>query len=170
MSTGCRTPSCIDISCDDVATFLNPSTDAGYMSIDDHDDLLRSTVDRQLTGQLTGEDRLTENEIQACYLQLQHLVPTIPVGCKLSRVQLLQHVIDYILDLEEMTLTSHVPSTSSPVTSASMTSSLHDTAVAKELIFEYDLPQNQVINENNKFMRDWMENIKVATILSSNQC
>lgn len=39
-------------------------------------------------------------EMQACFLKLKELVPTIPQNKKLSRVQLLQHVIDYILDLE----------------------------------------------------------------------
>jgi len=38
--------------------------------------------------------------IQACYVQLRDLVPTVPLDAELSRLQLLQHVIDYIGDLE----------------------------------------------------------------------
>ena len=38
--------------------------------------------------------------MQACFLKLKDLVPTLPHDKKVSKVQLLQHVIDYILDLE----------------------------------------------------------------------
>ncbi|ELT87508.1 hypothetical protein CAPTEDRAFT_179064 [Capitella teleta] len=41
-----------------------------------------------------------EAEMQACFLKLQDLVPSLPQEKKVSKVQLLQHVIDYILDLE----------------------------------------------------------------------
>lgn len=44
-----------------------------------------------------------EEEMQACFTRLMQLVPTIPPNEKMTKVQLLQHVIDYILDLE-MTL------------------------------------------------------------------
>lgn len=44
--------------------------------------------------------RFDENEMQDCFMKLKELVPTIPVDKKLSKVQLLQHVIDYIMDLE----------------------------------------------------------------------
>lgn len=39
-------------------------------------------------------------EIAACLLKLKDMVPTIPLDKKISKVQLLQHVIDYIVDLE----------------------------------------------------------------------
>ena len=42
----------------------------------------------------------TEAEMQACFTKLKDLVPTVPLDKKISRVALLQHVIDYILDLE----------------------------------------------------------------------
>lgn len=42
----------------------------------------------------------TDDEMVACYRQLQKLVPTVPENGDLPTVQLLQHVIDYILDLE----------------------------------------------------------------------
>jgi len=42
----------------------------------------------------------TDDEMVACYRQLQRLVPTVPANGELPTVQLLQHVIDYILDLE----------------------------------------------------------------------
>lgn len=38
--------------------------------------------------------------MQACFHKLKQLVPTVPHDRKLSKVALLQHVIDYILDLE----------------------------------------------------------------------
>ena len=41
-----------------------------------------------------------EAEIQACFSKLKELVPTIPANKKISKTALLQHVIDYILDLE----------------------------------------------------------------------
>lgn len=54
-----------------------------------------------------GKTRLEngEEEMQACFARLMQLVPTIPpdttnTGRRMSKVQLLQHVIDYILDLE----------------------------------------------------------------------
>ncbi|KAL5016038.1 hypothetical protein ScPMuIL_005627 [Solemya velum] len=46
------------------------------------------------------EGQLHTSEMQACFQQLKDIVPTIPHGKKLSKTQLLQHVIDYILDLE----------------------------------------------------------------------
>lgn len=42
----------------------------------------------------------TEAEMQACFTKLKDLVPTVPLDRKISKVQLLQHVIDYIFDLE----------------------------------------------------------------------
>ncbi|XP_069479063.1 DNA-binding protein inhibitor ID-3 [Ambystoma mexicanum] len=35
-----------------------------------------------------------------CYSKLRELVPGIPQGSKLSQVEILQHVIDYIFDLQ----------------------------------------------------------------------
>jgi len=42
----------------------------------------------------------TTAEMQACFHKLKDLVPSIPQNKKLSKTALLQHVIDYILDLE----------------------------------------------------------------------
>lgn len=39
-------------------------------------------------------------EMQQCFSKLKELVPSVPKDIKLSKTQLLQHVIDYILDLE----------------------------------------------------------------------
>ncbi|KAM7138771.1 uncharacterized protein RBU57_016513 [Macrochelys suwanniensis] len=39
-------------------------------------------------------------DMNGCYSKLRELVPGIPQGTKLSQVEILQHVIDYILDLQ----------------------------------------------------------------------
>jgi len=39
-------------------------------------------------------------EMSACFSKLKDLVPTVPQNKRVSKTQLLQHVIDYILDLE----------------------------------------------------------------------
>ncbi|XP_053314818.1 DNA-binding protein inhibitor ID-2 [Spea bombifrons] len=41
-----------------------------------------------------------------CYSKLKELVPSIPQNKKVSKMEILQHVIDYILDLQ-MALDSH---------------------------------------------------------------
>lgn len=47
-----------------------------------------------------SKSKVDENEMAACIDKLKDLVPTIPQDKKISKIQLLQHVIDYILDLE----------------------------------------------------------------------
>ena len=61
----------------------------------------------------SGELELELAAMQACYVQLKHLVPTVPLNVELSRLQLLQHVIDYIVDLE-LALHSSASVSSSP--------------------------------------------------------
>ncbi|XP_077577859.1 DNA-binding protein inhibitor ID-4 [Stigmatopora nigra] len=39
-------------------------------------------------------------DMNDCYIRLKRLVPTIPQDKKVSKVEILQHVIDYILDLQ----------------------------------------------------------------------
>ncbi|XP_038627176.1 DNA-binding protein inhibitor ID-4 [Tachyglossus aculeatus] len=39
-------------------------------------------------------------DMNDCYSRLRKLVPTIPPNKKVSKVEILQHVIDYILDLQ----------------------------------------------------------------------
>merc|ERR1711894_49826 len=46
------------------------------------------------------QEKSDEEEMLTCFLKLRELVPSIPANKKLSKVQLLQHVIDYIMDLE----------------------------------------------------------------------
>lgn len=41
-----------------------------------------------------------------CYSKLKELVPSIPQNKKVSKMEILQHVIDYILDLQ-LALDSH---------------------------------------------------------------
>lgn len=82
-------------------------------------------------------------EMQACFSKLKDLVPTVPQDKKVSKVQLLQHVIDYIMDLE-VTLDDDSDSpTLTPVVLTSrfdrkpLTESLHlNTLKASELLME----------------------------------
>lgn len=41
-----------------------------------------------------------DQEMQQCFHKLKEIVPTMPQNKKVSKVQILQHVIDYIMDLE----------------------------------------------------------------------
>jgi len=61
----------------------------------------------------SGDLDLELAAMQTCYGQLKQLVPTVPVNGELSRLQLLQHVIDYIVDLE-LALHSSASMSSSP--------------------------------------------------------
>lgn len=47
-----------------------------------------------------SKPKLDDGEMAACFLKLKELVPGIPGDKKISKTQLLQHVIDYIYDLE----------------------------------------------------------------------
>ena len=47
-----------------------------------------------------SKPKLDDGEMAACFLKLKEIVPTVPHGKKISKTQLLQHVIDYICDLE----------------------------------------------------------------------
>ena len=55
-----------------------------------------------------GKSKGDDVEMQACFSKLRQIVPTVSTNQRLSKVQLLQHVIDYITDLE-LTL-DHPPS------------------------------------------------------------
>lgn len=44
------------------------------------------------------------HDMNDCYTRLRELVPDIPPGTKVSPVELLQHVIDYIFDLQQIAL------------------------------------------------------------------
>eukprot|EP00918_Siedleckia_nematoides_P028870 GHVU01062092.1.p1 GENE.GHVU01062092.1~~GHVU01062092.1.p1 ORF type:complete len:130 (-),score=18.25 GHVU01062092.1:885-1274(-) len=61
----------------------------------------------------TRADHLSDSEMTACFLKLKELVPTVPQNKKISKTDLLQHVIDYILDLE-LTLEYHPSVGTSP--------------------------------------------------------
>lgn len=64
-------------------------------------DILKKNENNRVSkiAKATETDFMT-NEMQECFQKLISLVPTIPRTHKISKVQLLQHVIDYILDLE----------------------------------------------------------------------
>lgn len=47
-----------------------------------------------------SKPKLDDGEMAACFLKLKELVPSIPHDKKITKTQLLQHVIDYIYDLE----------------------------------------------------------------------
>jgi len=47
-----------------------------------------------------SKPKMDDGEMAACFLKLKELVPSIPHDRKISKTQLLQHVIDYIYDLE----------------------------------------------------------------------
>jgi DNA-binding protein inhibitor ID4 len=50
---------------------------------------------------LQEEEQLClQDDMNQCYSRLKRLVPTIPQDKKVSKVEILQHVIDYILDLQ----------------------------------------------------------------------
>ncbi|KAM9403892.1 DNA-binding protein inhibitor ID-4 [Salvelinus alpinus] len=50
---------------------------------------------------LQEEEQLClQDDMNHCYSRLKRLVPTIPRDKKVSKVEILQHVIDYILDLQ----------------------------------------------------------------------
>ncbi|XP_073424275.1 DNA-binding protein inhibitor ID-2 [Dendrobates tinctorius] len=60
-----------------------------------------------------------------CYSKLKELVPSIPQNKKVSKMEILQHVIDYILDLQialdshPSIVTLHHPRLASPASSRS---------------------------------------------------
>ena len=47
-----------------------------------------------------SKPKLDDGEMAACFMKLKELVPSVPHDKKISKTQLLQHVIDYIYDLE----------------------------------------------------------------------
>ncbi|XP_006261017.1 DNA-binding protein inhibitor ID-4 [Alligator mississippiensis] len=51
-------------------------------------------------GSPSGEALCLQCDMNDCYSRLRRLVPTIPPNKRVSKVEILQHVIDYILDLQ----------------------------------------------------------------------
>jgi len=58
----------------------------------------------------------TQEEMQSLLAKLKDLVPNMPRNKKLSKLEIIQYVIDYIFDLQ-LALEAH-PSTTSPITKA----------------------------------------------------
>lgn len=82
-----------------------------------------------------------DNEMQQCFHKLKEIVPTVPHNKKLSKVQLLQHVIDYIMDLE-LTLEFD------PAVSAAATSLLQSVE-RRPLVESTQVNTQQVGTDNN---------------------
>lgn len=61
---------------------------------------------RCMVSKPSSKSDIDATEMSACFSKLRDLVPSIPQDRKISKTQLLQHVIDYILDLE-LALDSH---------------------------------------------------------------
>ncbi|KAF7708640.1 DNA-binding protein inhibitor ID-4 [Silurus meridionalis] len=62
----------------------------------------RARRDSCSCAELSAEPDLSclQHDMNDCYSRLKRLVPTIPQHRRVSRVEILQHVIDYILDLQ----------------------------------------------------------------------
>uniref|UniRef100_A0A8C5WYX3 Inhibitor of DNA binding 3 n=1 Tax=Laticauda laticaudata TaxID=8630 RepID=A0A8C5WYX3_LATLA len=60
-------------------------------------------------------------DMNDCYSKLRELVPGIPQGSKVSQVEILQHVIDYIFDLQ-IVLEEQAKKGQEPSTEASLLS------------------------------------------------
>lgn len=81
-------------------------------------------------------------DMNGCYSRLKELVPTLPQNRKVSRVEILQHVIDYIWDLElELNSESQVGTPGSrglPARAPLSTLNGEISALAAEVRFELD--------------------------------
>ncbi|XP_065097555.1 DNA-binding protein inhibitor ID-1 [Paramisgurnus dabryanus] len=70
------------------------------------EDVVRCLSDQSLTINKCKIPLLDEQmtmflqDMNSCYSKLKELVPTIPTNKKASKVEILQHVIDYIWDLQ----------------------------------------------------------------------
>lgn len=60
----------------------------------------------KLFNRLSMSRSLKSTEMRKCFSELQELVPTIPSNQKISETEILQHVINYIQDLELILLLS----------------------------------------------------------------
>ncbi|XP_062871505.1 DNA-binding protein inhibitor ID-1-like [Trichomycterus rosablanca] len=70
------------------------------------EDMVRCLSDQSLTITKCKIPLLDEHmsvflqDMNSCYSKLKELVPTLPTNKKASKVEILQHVIDYIWDLQ----------------------------------------------------------------------
>jgi len=71
-------------------------------------------------------DNVSHDEMQSLLAKLKELVPNIPRNKKLSKLEIIQHVIDYIFDLQ-LALESH-PSSLSQSISKSPNNSTHSSS------------------------------------------
>jgi len=76
---------------------------------------------------------VTNDEMQSLLAKLKELVPNIPRHKKVSRLEIIQYVIDYIFDLQ-VALESHPQSICQPLNNSSPTSS---TSLRQPLAIKY---------------------------------
>ncbi|XP_035218901.1 DNA-binding protein inhibitor ID-2-like [Stegodyphus dumicola] len=68
-----------------------------------------------LKGRTTKDRDVTHEEMQSLLLKLKNLVPNMPRNKKLSKLEIIQYVIDYILDLQ-IALETHPAAAARPNT------------------------------------------------------
>lgn len=77
-------------------------------------DIVMSPKHEILKGRAGRVDRdVTQEEMQTLLSKLKNLVPNVPRNKKLSKLEIIQYVIDYILDLQ-IALETHPASSSKP--------------------------------------------------------
>ncbi|ROL48518.1 DNA-binding protein inhibitor ID-4 [Anabarilius grahami] len=77
-------------------------------------------------------------DMNDCYSRLKRLVPTIPQDKKVSKVEILQHVIDYILDLQ-LALETHpalLKQTSPPASTRTPLTQINTEQVSRTFTFK----------------------------------
>ena len=75
-------------------------------------------------------------EMQQCFSKLKDLVPYVPKDIKLSKTQLLQHVIDYIFDLETTLDPKSAIACRSPLTEKCQPNAIRDLILDEEMLEE----------------------------------
>lgn len=80
----------------------------------------KHTENKIVKGRASKDRDVTHEEMQSLLAKLKELVPNMPKNKRLSKLEIIQYVIDYILDLQ-IALETHPASrtvSSSPITTA----------------------------------------------------